>query len=263
MDLYAKLHGLSGLTSKPRSNAALQRKPEDTKFEKTLNNYINSSVEEQTQDVQPGLLSSQQFSDKIKQEINDRVRDFDQSFSEGYKLISASMATEGLQMPRVDEEELKIFDDPVALSDELEAGGEIYILLGFSFDDLISFQTIANDFFYKGEFQKASDCFFFLTTVASDMPIFWNALAITYIQLQQYEKAEKGLLNSLGLDPTYEDAYLNCVHVYIKTKKFDEANKLCDRGIAYAIENGDASWSQQLQQLLNDVKEVVKKEYTI
>ncbi|MBA3237239.1 MAG: hypothetical protein H0T62_02675, partial [Parachlamydiaceae bacterium] len=76
-----------------------------------------------------------------------------------------------MEMPKVDSERLKIFNNPTAFSEALEAGDQIYEILGFSSDDLLAFQKIAVGFFNKREFHKACDAFSFLVTIANNMKI--------------------------------------------------------------------------------------------
>lgn len=256
MDVYAKLHGLGGATPpKPSSTNQKKEVKEENEFDQNLNAYIKSVIEEEKQNYHSDVVSFNQVADKMSQEIGETAREYNRSCSNGFKIISETLASEGLTLPQVD---MKNVDD-TELAEAVEHGKPIYNLLGFSFEDLGKFQQIANTLFDKGEFDKACDCYDFLTMVASNVDVYWLGVGICKIKLGLFNQAQEALLVALELNPFSKDAYVNCIHAYIKASKFDEAEKLCDRGVSLAKQY-DNPEAKEIGQLMIEAKEFVKSE---
>ena len=57
-------------------------------------------------------------------------------------------------------------------------------------------------------------------------------LGTVYMDLQQWDKAEKALRNALEIDPKAANAYFALGEVYLRQKKYDQAEKALTEGIA-------------------------------
>jgi tetratricopeptide (TPR) repeat protein len=182
------------------------------------------------------------------------MHQFITSYQAGYQVISEVMQAENLPFPEVEEEKLKIFDNPDAFRKILADGKQIYELLGFSSDTLMAFYTVALHFLEEKEFIKAKDAFYFLTTLASNISSFWLSLAICYTELKQYEQALEAALSAIDLDPTNPECYLQALHLYKQQTNLEKATALCDKAIAFASEQPDEPWAHKLLELIEDAK---------
>lgn len=248
-DMYAQLHGLARA---PKTTAGEQ--------DMAMKDYIDLLLEEEKEDFQEGLETFEAHAEKRRLELKEAMQEFYDRYTNGLKTISDALVAQGLERPEVPEENLQVFDDPDQLLEAVESGRPLYELLGFTLARLLEFYKVLNTLYAAEKYQDVKDGFFFLITCAPDNATFWCGLGVVSCKLQEYDKAQDAFLEALELDPTSKEAYLGCVHAYLKQDKAQEAEELCDSGIALAQENSDEPWAQDLEMTLVEAKNVLKSD---
>lgn len=243
-----------------RDSGKTTHKPESTNdFDQAVNAYVELLVEEEKKNFQEGLESAAQQENKLRQQVQEAMQEFYQKYKSGYKAIREAM---GAEKPEITEETLALLDNEKAFVEAIENGQPIYELLGFSFDMVTNFYTALTTLFEKEEYEKVRDGFFFLITISPQTAEFWTGLAVAETKLKEYDKAKEAFFNALELDPTSQEAYLGCLHVLTQTNSIDEAEKLCEQGLELAKLHAEESWSEELNELLTEAKNVLKTDFS-
>ncbi len=79
--------------------------------------------------------------------------------------------------------------------------------------------------YYSKNFSEATANLHKAARVKEDEPIIWNALGQVYMEVEEWEKAERCLKKALEIDEHFGDARLNLGILYLRTKRYKEAEK--------------------------------------
>ncbi len=79
--------------------------------------------------------------------------------------------------------------------------------------------------YYSKNFSEATANLHKAARVKEDEPIIWNALGQVYMEVEEWEKAERCLKKALEIDKNFGDARLNLGILYLRTKRYKEAEK--------------------------------------
>ncbi len=77
--------------------------------------------------------------------------------------------------------------------------------------------------YYAKNYSEAIARLYEATKVAPDRPKVWNALGLTYMEVEEFQKAEKAFKNALRADPSYSEAKMNLGILYAKAKDYKKA----------------------------------------
>lgn len=80
---------------------------------------------------------------------------------------------------KLPEEAKKNLQDPLYLKKALESGQPLFQILGFTQNHLNDFYTSASSLFFRQDYHKASDAFYFLTTLNPNHPHYWLGLGLS------------------------------------------------------------------------------------
>ena len=79
-------------------------------------------------------------------------------------------------------------------------------------------------------------------------------IALEYISLEEFEKAEEYLSSLLNLNPDYFPAYMQLAQIKERLNRFDEAADLYKIGIKTAKEQGDTHAANEMEEFLNELE---------
>ncbi len=77
--------------------------------------------------------------------------------------------------------------------------------------------------FYAKNYSEAIAHLYRASRVAPQEPKIWNALGITYMEVEEYKKAEEAFKKALASDPNYSEAKMNLGILYFKMKDYRKA----------------------------------------
>jgi tetratricopeptide (TPR) repeat protein len=86
--------------------------------------------------------------------------------------------------------------------------------------------------FYAKNYSEAIAHLYRATRVAPREPKIWNALGITYMEVEEYKKAEEAFRKALVADPEFSEAKMNLGILFFKTKDYKGAIKNLEEAIA-------------------------------
>ncbi|MEO8398251.1 MAG: tetratricopeptide repeat protein [Ignavibacteriaceae bacterium] len=78
-------------------------------------------------------------------------------------------------------------------------------------------------------------------------------IALEYISLKDYSKAEEYLKNLLTLDPSYVPAYMQYAQLKEKLEQISEAKNLYRKGIEAAKKIGDKHAQKEMEEFLDEL----------
>lgn len=81
------------------------------------------------------------------------------------------------------------------------------------------------------EYQKALDIFSSILETKEDNAEIYNNIATCYLQLGDFEKAEKNYLKAQSLNPKIPQVYINLADIYFKQNDIDSGIQLISQGI--------------------------------
>jgi len=87
------------------------------------------------------------------------------------------------------------------------------------------------------EYQKAIDIFASILETNDDNAEIYNNIATCYLQLNDFEKAEKNYLKAQSLNPKIAQVYVNLADIYFKQNDIDSGIQLISQGIYELPEN--------------------------
>ena len=86
--------------------------------------------------------------------------------------------------------------------------------------------------FYAKNYSEAIAHLYRATKVAPDEPKVWNALGITYMEVEEFRKAEEAFRMALVAKPDFSEAKMNLGILYSKMKDYKSAIKSLNEAIA-------------------------------
>ncbi len=86
--------------------------------------------------------------------------------------------------------------------------------------------------FYAKNYSEAIAHLYKATKIAPEEPKVWNALGITYMEVEEYKKAEEAFRMALVANPEYSEAKMNLGILFFKTKDYKGAIKALEEAIA-------------------------------
>jgi tetratricopeptide (TPR) repeat protein len=86
--------------------------------------------------------------------------------------------------------------------------------------------------FYAKNYSEAIAHLYRATKVAPEEPKVWNALGITYMEVEEYKKAEEAFRMALVANPEFSEAKMNLGILFFKTKDYKGAIKNLEEAIA-------------------------------
>ncbi|MBO7672357.1 tetratricopeptide repeat protein [bacterium] len=89
----------------------------------------------------------------------------------------------------------------------------------------------AVDLYNKHEYQKAIDIFSQVLETVEDSAEIYNNIATCYLQLGDYDKAEKHYLKAQSLNPKLPQVYINLADIYYKRGDMESGIQLMSQGI--------------------------------
>ncbi len=226
-----------------------------------MKGFIDAVLEDEKKEFQPGLETFEMHADRLSNEMTESMQKFQTQYTDGFTTLVEALAEQGFEPPRVREEALAVFEDSLALQNALEQGNAIYQLLEFSPETMKNFFEIGLNLVKNGNYAKAKDVFYFLTTIASDTPAFWLGLGFCNAKLKNYDEARGAFRQVIALDPQNGDAYMGCVNALLKQNSPQEALKVCEEGLATALAHQNEPWAATLQGLLGDAQTYVKSHF--
>ena len=95
----------------------------------------------------------------------------------------------------------------------------------------------ALNFYNEKEYGKAIDIFSSILETNEDNAEIYNNIATCYMQLGDFEKAEKNYLKAQSLNPKIPQVYVNLADIYFKQNDIDSGIQLVSQGIYELPEN--------------------------
>ena len=95
----------------------------------------------------------------------------------------------------------------------------------------------ALNFYNEKEYEKAIDIFSSILETNEDNAEIYNNIATCYMQLGDFEKAEKNYLKAQSLNPKIPQVYVNLADIYFKQNDIDSGIQLVSQGIYELPEN--------------------------
>ena len=92
-------------------------------------------------------------------------------------------------------------------------------------------------FYNEKEYEKAIDIFSSILETDEDNAEIYNNIATCYMQLGDFEKAEKNYLKAQSLNPKIPQVYVNLADIYFKQNDIDSGIQLVSQGIYELPEN--------------------------
>ncbi len=86
--------------------------------------------------------------------------------------------------------------------------------------------------FYAKNYSEAIAHLYKATKIAPEEPKVWNALGITYMEVEEYKKAEEAFRMALVANPEFSEAKMNLGILFFKTKDYKGAIKALEEAIA-------------------------------
>ena len=86
--------------------------------------------------------------------------------------------------------------------------------------------------FYAKNYSEAIAYLYKASRIAPKEPKVWNALGITYMEVGEYEKAEKAFKRSLESDPSFTEAKMNLGVLYMRIKDYRKAIKYLNEAVS-------------------------------
>ena len=86
--------------------------------------------------------------------------------------------------------------------------------------------------FYAKNYSEAIAHLYRATKIAPEEPKVWNALGITYMEVEEYKKAEEAFRMALVANPDFSEAKMNLGILFFKTKDYKGAIKALEEAIA-------------------------------
>lgn len=77
--------------------------------------------------------------------------------------------------------------------------------------------------YYAKNYSEAIARLYEATKVAPDEPKVWNALGLTYMEVEEFQKAERAFNNALKANPAFSEAKMNLGILYSRTKNYRKA----------------------------------------
>ncbi len=77
--------------------------------------------------------------------------------------------------------------------------------------------------FYAKNYSEAISYLYRASRVAPKEPKVWNALGLTYMEVEEYSKAERAFKKVLEIDPQFSEAKMNLGVLYFRKKNYKEA----------------------------------------
>lgn len=87
-----------------------------------------------------------------------------------------------------------------------------------------------------------------------DEPFISYGIALEYISLKEFQKAEEFLSQTIEKDPGYTAAYMQYALLKTDLNKTDEAKQLFKKGIEAAYKSGDKRSAKEMEDFLEDLE---------
>lgn len=239
----------------------------DQNFEAALSRYIDAVVSAEKEEYHSALQPFSIREQQIRSKIAETFHFFQKSFAKGYRILIEELKHEMeisktgedlVSLIKVNQENLKIFNDPVALIKALEEGNSIYQLLGFTEKSLNVFYHTVLRLMEDKLFERARDVCYFLVTIAPGVSQFWISIGRCDANLHGYETALLELSRAIELDPTEVTAYLDLIELFLEMHEFNSASDWCDAGVQFALEHRQEPWSDKLRAILEEEKSKIQ-----
>lgn len=86
--------------------------------------------------------------------------------------------------------------------------------------------------FYAKNYSEAIAHLYRATKIAPNEPKVWNALGLTYMEVEEFKKAEEAFRMALVADPTFSEAKMNLGILFYRAKDYRRAVKVLKEAIA-------------------------------
>jgi len=152
-----------------------------------------------------------------------------------------------------------VLADPERLLGAIAQGATLHELLGFSAGAMRSFYRTAAHLIEEARYKDARDAFTFLSTLAPQISEFWDGLGIACFYLQEYDGAVEAFTQEAELEPESINGFFMLARTLAEVARFDEANAILDRAIAYAGEHKTEPWAGELIESAEETKVLVRR----
>ncbi len=85
--------------------------------------------------------------------------------------------------------------------------------------------------YYAKNFSEAIAYLYRATKIAPHVPKIWNALGLTYMEVEEYDKAERAFRRALEIDPDFSEAKMNLGVLYFRMKDYKNAIRYLEETI--------------------------------
>ncbi len=136
-----------------------------------------------------------------------------------------------LQLP---EEVKKNLQDPLYLKSALERGEPLFQILGFTQNCMNDFYTSASSLYYKQDYSKASDAFYFLTTLNPNHPHYWLGLGLSEQQNGETHAALMAYSMATLHDPKNPIPYYQSAHCYLELNDRESALSSLELALSFS-----------------------------
>ncbi len=86
--------------------------------------------------------------------------------------------------------------------------------------------------FYAKNYSEAIAHLYRATKIAPKEPKVWNALGLTYMEVEEFKKAEEAFRMALTADPTYSEAKMNLGILFYRAKDYRRAVKVLEEAVS-------------------------------
>lgn len=141
-----------------------------------------------------------------------------------------------------------IIPEPEALKKGMEEGKPFYVLLGISQDKLNEYYKKATELFYKEEYEKSSDAFYFLSSLHPSHPHYWLGLGLSEQKCGEFHAA----LMAYGMASIYDVenplSYFQAAKCYLEIE--DRENASYSLKLALSFSENNPTIKTRCQELL-------------
>lgn len=235
-------------------------------YEESVNKLTNRVIEEEKKHYHSEIEPFDNHAKKLKKQIEQQMKGFKDSFTNGYKLILDYAGQGKLNAPPEqfallpsDQEGISQENKKVSIDQDFALKKPLQSTCGYSEDMMTAIYDLAVTLYEAKEFSMAFDILNFLITLNPYVCWFWQLLGRIFHAQHKYVEALYAFEVAISCNIEGLEGYQDAVKFCCSAQKYDEAQRILDYGIE-VIEGSENSQDRgDLKESLKSMKAYVKK----